>query len=146
MSGRNLEVTAVINNTPDAVLSYVADVRNRPLYLPQLKSVADVKGAPGPGQSWKWTFLALGMEFEGLGRCLDYVPGKHYKFATEGGIASTWTYSVAPEGTATRLNVNVEYTVPDKAKSILPADNVLDSMKKAEADKAVKNLKTILDK
>lgn len=145
MSARNVEVTTHINNTPEAVLGYVAEVRNRPLYLPPLKAVADVQGQPGPGQTWKWTFTALGIDWEGTGRCLEYVPGKRYKFHTEGGIASTWTYAAELDSGGTKLTVRVEYDVPERAKLLLPAEAIFEARKKAEAEKATQNLKAILD-
>ena len=54
----------------------------------------------------------MGMEFVGTGRSLAYEPGKTYSFKTEGGIASTWTYTVASEGKGTRLTIQVEYQAP----------------------------------
>src|SRR5690349_17412774 len=132
-----IEVNTRIENTPDAVIGYVAEVRNRPLYLGSLKAVSDVQGNPGPGQTWKWTWGVLGMEFEGTGKCLKYEPGKVYSFRTEGGIASTWTYSARPDGDATNLTVRVEYEVPEKAKSKLPIGAAADAMKKTEADRVM---------
>ena len=48
---RTIDATAHIDNKPEAVIGYIADVRNRPLYLPSLKSVTDIKEAPG-GTTW----------------------------------------------------------------------------------------------
>src|SRR6516165_1077644 len=117
MSTRSFEVSTYIENTPEMVLTYIANVRNRPLYLPSLKSVTDVKENPeGTGTTWKWTWVSLGMEFEGTGRCLKYEPGKRYSFKTEGGLASTWTYTAQPEGKGTKLAIHLEYDVPEKAR------------------------------
>ena len=88
MADETFELTAQIANTPEAVIDYVSQVRNRPLFFPSLKSISDVKGDPkSVGTSWKWTFATLGMEFQGTGRCLQHVPGKLYSFSTEGGNA-----------------------------------------------------------
>src|SRR5262245_46458961 len=118
----SIETKATIDNTPDAVLAYIADVRNRPYYLPALKSVTDVKDVTnhGAGTTWKWTWLTLGMEFTGTGECLKYEPGKLYSFRTVGGISSTWTYTASPSGSGTELHIKVEYEVPESAKSKLP--------------------------
>src|SRR3954453_11900978 len=100
MSSRAVEVNVQINNPPEAVLAYVADVRNRQYYLPSLKSITDVHeaGDYGAGTSWTWTWQALGLDFQGTSECLEYAPGKVYRFRTQGGLASTWTYRVAPDG------------------------------------------------
>ena len=87
MSKKTAEVNVQINNTPEAVIEYIADVNNRALYLPSLKSVSDVQGEPTEvGTSWRWTWLMLGVEFEGVGRSVAYEPGRRYVFVTEGGI------------------------------------------------------------
>jgi carbon monoxide dehydrogenase subunit G len=147
MSASRIEVNARIENTPEAVIGYIADPRNRPFYLSSLKSVADVKEtAGGTGSTWKWTWVALGMEWQGVGRCTKYEPGKVYAFKTEGGIESTWTYSAAKDGDATKLSVLVDYDVPEKARPRLPSEAIGEAMKKTEADRAIQNLKVILDR
>jgi hypothetical protein len=147
MSAKPIEVTTRIENTPEAVIGYIANVRNRPLYLPSLKSVSDIKeAAGGVGTTWKWTWVALGMEWQGVGRCLKHEPGKVYSFKTEGGIESTWTYTAGKDGDATKLTIRVDYLVPEKARPRLPSDAVAEAMRKTETDQAVQNLKLILDK
>src|SRR5438067_3552945 len=106
MAAQQVKASGLIDNTPDAVLGYVADVRNRTFYLSSLKTVSDVRGEPASASTtWTWTWVLLGMEFEGTGRSLAYEPGKRYAFKTEGGIESTWTYTVAPDGKGTRLTI-----------------------------------------
>lgn len=143
-----IEATASIDNTPEAVLTYIADVRNRPYYLPSLKSVTEVKdaGNHGAGTTWKWTWLSLGMEFSGNGQCLKYEPGKLYSFQTTGGLSSTWTYKVTASGAGTKLDIQVEFEVPEHAKSRIPAASVAEGLKKAEIDRVVANLKAVLDR
>ncbi len=147
MKKQQVQVSAHIENTPEAVMAYIADVRNRPLYLPSLKAVQDIKGDPSAaGTTWRWTWVMLGMEFEGIGRCLERQPGKLYSFKTEGGIDSTWTYRAAPEGKGTNLTIHVEYQVPDRALPRLRSDAHAEATRKAEVDHVIQNLKTILDK
>ena len=60
MTMQQVQASAFIDNTPEAVLGYVADVRNRTYYLPSLKSLTDVKGDPaGVGTTWRWSFKVL---------------------------------------------------------------------------------------
>lgn len=144
MSSRSFEVTASIDNTPETVMAYVADVRNRPLFIKNLRSVSEVQGSPGPGSTWKWTFSVLGLDFEGEGRCIAYEPGRRLEFDTDGGIRSHWCYTAAPEGDGTRLSLRVEYDVPPGVK--LPAEDVLVATRKSAGEDAIANLKTILDR
>jgi carbon monoxide dehydrogenase subunit G len=146
MSTYAIDVQAHIDNTPEAVLSYVADVRNRPLYLPSLKSVSDIQGEPSAaGTTWRWTWAALGMEFEGRARCLQHEAAKLYSFRTEGGLVSTWTYRAVTDGKGTKLTIHVDYEIPERARPRLPSDALAESMKKTEAERVVQNLKHILD-
>ncbi len=146
MTMQQVLASALIDNTPEAVLGYVADVRNRTFYLPSLKALTDVKGDPaGVGTTWRWTWVLLGMEFTGTGRSLDYQPGKRYSFRTEGGLESTWTYEVAPEGSGTRLSIRVEYQAPEGVLARLRGATA-QARHQAEVDHVIQNLKTILDR
>jgi len=147
MTTRTLQFDAYIENTPETVMRYIADVRNRPLFLPLLRAVSDITGDTFvPGATWRWSWAVLGMEFEGIGRCLSYQPGHEYAFRTEGGIGSTWTYRAVAERTGTKLTVDIAYEVPEKALVRLPSETVLEALRKSEASKATQNLKAILDK
>jgi carbon monoxide dehydrogenase subunit G len=147
LSTKTFEIEQQIAAEPKEVIEYVADPRNRPAFFPHLKSITDIQGAPtAEGTSWKWTFTFLGLSFEGRGRCLKHDPGKLYSFTTEGGIKSTFTYEAQPANLGTNLKVKLEYEVPEKAISVLPVEDVAIKMRQAEAEKALTNLKTILEK
>lgn len=137
------QVVVHIKNTPEAVLAYIADVRNRPLFLSVLKTVSDIQGDPSAmGTTWKWTAGAFGMEFQGIGRCVEHQPGRLYVSKTEGGIEGTVTYRVEPEGNGTKLSIDSECAMPAK----LPAQNVLERMNRTEAERIGEGLKAILDR
>ena len=98
MSVRQIEAVVEIDNNPEAVIDYISDVRNRPMFLPSLKSVDNVQEDPsGVGTSWNWVWVALGMEFEGTARCTGQQPGASYSFESQGGIQSNWTYTAEPQ-------------------------------------------------
>jgi carbon monoxide dehydrogenase subunit G len=142
---QQVKASGTIDNTPEAVLGYIADVRNRTFFLPSLKSVSNIQGEPvSASNSWKWTWVLLGMEFVGTGRSVAYQPGKMYSFKTESGIDSTWTYTVAPEGKGTRVNIQVEYQPPKSVLGRLRGDP--QPRHQAEADQVLQNLKVILDR
>jgi carbon monoxide dehydrogenase subunit G len=146
MSRHSAEVKIQVTNTPEAVIQYVAEVNNRALYLPSLSSVADVKREPNEiGTSWRWTWTLLGVDFEGLGRCVEHVPGRTYTFTTEGGIASTFSYNAEPAGEGTQLAIRVEFEVPGSLLSKVGVESLIEKSKQAETEQVAKNLKTILD-
>ena len=116
MTTQRYQTTAHIKNKPEAVLAFIADVRDWTRYLPSLKSLTDIKGEPAAvGTTWKWKFAVLGHEFEGTARSVKYEPGKAYSFVTEGGLQSTWDYRVEPDGDGTKMSVEVEFQIPEEA-------------------------------
>ena len=143
---RTVEVGTHIRNTPEEVIRFISDVRNRKQYVDALKEVSNVQGDAGLGQTWSWKFVALGHEFGGTGRCTQYEPGKLYAFETTGGAQSTWTYRAEPEGDGTKLSLNVKYTVPDDLLAQLPPDADPEAMEKTEADSVFAKLQAILNK
>jgi carbon monoxide dehydrogenase subunit G len=144
---RTIERRLHIDNTPDAVMGYVSDVRNRPMYIPHLSEVSEIEGEPtAAGTRWKWTFSALGLDFEGQAHCTESLPGRRYVSVTEGGIQSTWTYDAEPAGEGTDLTVRLEYEVPTIAIPVLPVGSAVEALRNAEADRLVQNLKEILDR
>jgi carbon monoxide dehydrogenase subunit G len=132
-----------VNNTPEAVLAYIADVRHRPLFLSMLKTISDVQGDPSAeGTTWKWTAGAFGVEFRGTARCLTHQPGRLYVSKTEGDVEGTVSYRVEPEGDGTRLTIESECLMPTR----LPLQAVLERMNRAEAERLGESLKAILDR
>jgi carbon monoxide dehydrogenase subunit G len=147
MTTQQHHVTAHIKAKPEAVLAFIADVRNRTRYLPSLKSLTDVRGGPaGAGTTWKWKFAVLGSEFEGTAESTQYEPGKLYAFQTKGGLESSWTYRTEPEADGTKLTIDVEFQVPEHLAARLPSPQVIETMKKAESDLVINNLKLLLEK
>ncbi len=147
METAKAEINVHINNTPEGVMEYIADVRNRPLFLSVLKSVTDIKGDPSAvGTSWKWTAAGLGMEFEGVGRCVEYKPGQLYVSKTEGGIEGAVTYRVQREAQGTKLTIESEYGIPGKISSRLPVQKVVELLTRTEAERVGESLKVILDR
>ena len=124
MKTGHVETSVHIDNTPSEVMNYIADVRNRPLFLGPLKSIDDIQGEPSAkGTRWKWTWVALGMEFEGTGECLEHDAGSRYAFRTTGGITSTWTYEAQPERDGVKLRIAVDFEVPERDRSFAGRSN-----------------------
>lgn len=144
MASQSAEAEVQINNSPQAVIEYIANVDNRPLYLPSLTSVSNLEGE-SVGSSWTWCWSLLGIDFEGTGTCTQHEAGQIYAFKTEGGIESTFTYQAESDGEGTRLTIRVEFDLPESLLSTVGVEGLLASAKQKEADAVVENLKTILD-
>jgi carbon monoxide dehydrogenase subunit G len=145
MSKQNIQVAVPINVTPQAVIEFVADIRNRAKYLQSLKSISDIQREAGEvGTSWRWKWDLLGKEFEGTGRCVEYEAGQRYSFVTEGGIASRFTYAAEPQGAGTLLTIDVEFEVPQSLSGQEGLAELLASAKQ-RGQEAVQNLKAIFE-
>ena len=146
MSQSTVQTEVSINNTPEAVIGYVADVNNRLLFMPSLKSISDIEGeASAVGTTWRWKWVMLGVEFEGAGRYLEHMPGQQYSFTTEGGITSTFSFKATATDDGTHLAIRVDFDVPESLLSNLGLESLLASLKKGDADQAAQNLKVILE-
>lgn len=140
-------VTKVVTIKAEAekVLEYIADVKNHPAFISALKSVDNLKGNPKHiGESWDWTFVMGGIEIKGKAETADYVEGKLYSFKTTTGIISTFTYSVEPEDSGTRLTMDVEYEVPQSVLGKMADKAIVERLNNQEGDRAVENLQAIL--
>ena len=145
MSKQIIQVAVPINATPEAVIGFVADIRNRAKYLQSLKSISDIQGDPGEvGTSWRWNWDLLGQEFEGTGTCVEYEAGTRYSFVTEGGIASKFTYSAEPQGEGTNLTIDVEFEIPEILSAQEGLEELLASAKQ-RGQEAVQSLKAMLE-
>jgi uncharacterized membrane protein len=130
---------------PDAVMEYIADVRNHPAFIGPLKSVDDVEGDPRqPGTSWTWKFVMGGVELVGDAETLSYEPARTFSYRTTSGALSTFVYRAAPDGDGTRISLEVEYELPQTVLRRMERA-VLEKLNDSDAQRAIENLKAILD-
>ena len=144
MSAQSATAQVQINNSPQAVIEYIANTENRPLYLSSLKSISNIEGE-SVGGSWTWCWSLLGIDFEGTATCTQYEAGQSYAFKTEGGIESTFTYQAEADGEGTKLTIRVDFELPESILSQVGVDGLVAAAKQKEVDAVVENLKTILD-
>ena len=137
--------SAVISNSAEQIMNYIADVKNHPAFIGPLKSIANVNGDPKkPGTSWDWTFVMAGVEFSGRAETVSYESGKTFRYKTTTGVQSTFTYSAESQGNDVKVTVDVTYDVPQTLLSKMQA-GVVEKLNEAEGSRAVENLKAILD-
>ena len=144
MSAQSATAQVQINNSPQAVIEYIANTENRSLYLSSLKSISNIEGE-SVGGSWTWCWTLLGIDFEGTAACTQHEAGQCYVFETKGGIESTFTYRTEADGEGTQLSMQVNFDLPESALAHAGINNWLASSRQQEADATLENLKTILD-
>jgi len=134
-----------IKAEPSKVMAYIADVRNHPAFISALKSVENLEGDPKHSATWDWTFVMAGVEIKGKSETGEYVEGQRYSFKTTTGIASTFTYGVAPEEGGSRLTIDIEYELPETVAAKVLDQSVVERLNEEEGERAADNLKAILE-
>lgn len=138
--------TVSIQAEPSAVIDYIADVQHHPAFISALKSVDQINGdSKHPGSAWEWTFVMAGVELKGKAQTVAYEAGKKYSFRTTGGIGSTFTYTVEPEESGSRLTIDVTYDAPKTVLGKIADMAVVERLNNQEGDRAAENLKAILE-
>ena len=141
----NVSKAVTVNRSPAEVIEYIADVTNHPAFIGPLKSVADLSGDPRkPGTSWTWVFVMSGVEISGHAETIKYEPSRLFSYRTTSGALSTFEYTAAAQGDATRVQINVSYEMPDTVLGKVQAP-VVERLNDLDGQRAVDNLKVILD-
>lgn len=141
----NVSKAVTVNRSPAEVIEYIADVTNHPAFIGPLKSVSDLDGDPRkPGTSWTWVFVMSGVEISGSAETIKYEPSRLFSYRTTSGALSTFEYTAAPQGDATRVQINVSYEMPDTVLGKVQAP-VVERLNDLDGQRAVDNLKVILD-
>ena len=141
----NVNKSVTVSRAPAEVIDYIADVSNHPAFIGPLKSVSDLAGDPRqPGTTWSWLFVMAGVEISGDAETVRYEPGKTFSYRTTSGALSTFEYSAAAQGDGTSVTINVEYEIPRTLLGKVQAP-VVERLNEADGQRAVDNLKVILD-
>lgn len=141
----NVSKAVTVNRSPAEVIEYIADVTNHPAFIGPLKSVSDLSGDPRkPGTSWTWVFVMSGVEISGSAETIKYDPSRLFSYRTTSGALSTFEYTAAAQGDATRVQINVSYEMPDTVLGKVQAP-VVERLNDLDGQRAVDNLKVILD-
>ena len=127
----------------EKVFSYISEPKNELEWLPSITDVRDFVGE-GVGKKWKWSYKMFGISFKGNSELVEQVENEKYVYKTMGGIKSTWTFSVKKEGDGTRLNLDVEYTIPIPVLGKV-AEKLALAQNEKEADLAISNIKSRLE-
>ena len=59
-----------------------------------------------------WVIISGLMRFEGESAVTEHVPNERLVIESQGGIVSTWTWLLESHDGGTKLDLDIEYTVP----------------------------------
>jgi carbon monoxide dehydrogenase subunit G len=137
-----IERSVIVKAAPQRAFAFLADHANDPQWLPGMVGSRNFTGE-GTDYQWEWTYKMAGISFDGTGRVLEHDPPRRHVVETQGGITSTWAWTLEPEGEGTRLSLRMEYIIPGAALGKLAEKLLLKQNEKA-ADEGLAKLRRIL--
>ena len=123
----------------DKVFAYVTDPTNLAEWMVGITEVKDVTGS-GVGQHHHWTYKMVGVPLHGKTTITEHVPNERFATKSEGGATSIFTFTFAPHEGGTKLNMNVDYTIPIPVLGKLAEQLVL-KRNQRDMDVSMENLK-----
>ena len=138
-----IQTSININAPVEKVFAYVSDPMNLPEWLVNMSDVTDVTGS-GVGQRHHWKYNMLGIPLRGESTVSEHVPNERWATESKGGATSTWTFTFAPHEGGTKLNLNVDYTIPVPVLGKL-AEKLVLKRNQREAAMSMENAKERLE-
>ena len=140
----NIEKTIVINAPAEKIFNYIADPANLPSIWPSMEQIKEVASLPSGGTSFKWVYKMAGMRINGASDTVEFNPNQRVTTKSMSGIENTFTWNFQPEAGGTRVNLQVEYTVPVPVLGKL-AEEVIIRQNDLEAEVLLANLKAKME-
>lgn len=133
-----------INAPVEKVFEYINVPTNLPEIWPSMVDAKDVQRLPNGGNKFRWVYKMAGMRFEGISEDIEVVLNQQVVSKTEGGLESTVTWMVQPEGGGTKVTFQGEYTVPIPLLGKL-AEAFIVKQNEHEAEVLLANLKARME-
>jgi hypothetical protein len=107
-------------------------------------AVSNVVAKPGGASDFDWVFKMAGVQFKGHTKVEEAVSGRLARFRNDG-IPSTfrWTYS-GLDGSGTRLDLEVEYTMPTSVIGKI-TEAIVAKINDRDLDTMLSNLKDVME-
>jgi uncharacterized protein YndB with AHSA1/START domain len=142
---RKIQKSIDIKVPVQSVYDFVQQPSNLASIWPSLVSVSNVVAKKGGAHDFDYVFKMLGHQFKGHTTVEEAQPGKLARYRNDGGIPSTftWTYS-GLDGNATRLSVDVEYTIPSSLTA-KTSEQIAAKMNERDLETMLANLKDLVE-
>lgn len=139
--------SAEIGAPVEEVFSYVADHPERATaFIPGLNRINNVSSPhAGVGQTWDYEFNWFGLVISGHSECTRLNRPSEYQFKTVTGNPSTWTYRFTPNGAGTRVELQVDYEIPESQVARFATAGTLERMNNERAVEVLTNLKGLIE-
>jgi carbon monoxide dehydrogenase subunit G len=138
--------STLVQASPEKVFAFISDPSRAPTFIPGLNRISNISPAePQVGRTWEWEFNWFGVVLSGKTECRQFEPPRIYQFETLTGAKSRWTYRCEPQNNHTKLDLEVEYEVPQNLFAKIAAEPMLDKMNRNRAREVVANIKALLE-
>ena len=101
----------IINAPVEKVFEYLSDPMNMLEWHPSVISIRNISGR-GESQKWTWDYKLLGFTLTGEVRIVKSVVNTQRLLKSTGDIESTRNWRLRREAGGTRLDYELEYTIP----------------------------------
>ena len=78
---------------------------------PNITKIRNVTGK-GENLQWAWDYKMMGINLTGKARVVASIICTEFRVENTGEIESNWTFGFSPEAGGTRLDFEIDYTVP----------------------------------
>jgi len=144
MTVQAVKKSTVVNAPVEKVFAYLDDPTHWPDFWPSLMAVDGVEALPNGGKMRHWVYKMAGLRLEGTQEDVERIENERIASKTRGGVESTQTWTMRPEGDGTEVAFTVEYTIPVPVMGKM-AESVLVRMNDHEIDATMANLKALLE-
>ncbi|MEE9399746.1 MAG: SRPBCC family protein [Dehalococcoidales bacterium] len=141
MAKVNASIT--ISTPVENVFAYIDETANGMEFIPSITDIRGIAGH-GVGKRWGWTYKMMGLPLKGEAKVIEHIPNQRYVINTTGGITSTWTWTFKDNTGETKLQLEVEYTIPVPILGKM-AERLVMRRNQREAEFAMANLKEGLE-
>jgi carbon monoxide dehydrogenase subunit G len=138
--------STVVEAPLEKVFAFISDPNRAPTFIPGLNRISNLSSAePKVGRTWEWEFNWFGLLLSGKTECRQFEPPRVYEFETLTGAKSRWTYQCEEQNSHTKLNLQIEYEIPQNLLAKIAAEPVLEKMNQNRAGEVLANIKTLLE-
>jgi len=127
----------------EKVFAYLTDPLSGPEWFVGMSEVTDVTGS-GVGQHYRWKYSMIGIPFHGETTVAEQVPNERSVIDSKGGVTSKFTFTFAPHEGGTKLDLEIDYTIPVPVLGKL-AEKAVFKRNQREAAMSMENIKERLE-
>lgn len=137
---KTIEKTITIDAPVEKIYGFVDDPIHFPELWPSLVEVTDVELLPKGGHRFHYLYKMAGARFEGITETIERKLNEKLVDHAKGELEGTFKWFFFPEGTKTKVGLEIEYDVPGKLVEQF-GETFLVKTNEGEAELMLQNLK-----